>query len=188
MHPDSQLLPGAGALALAPPAGSLGAASDPVSRRDPVPAAPRFFIRTYGCQMNVHDSQKVANLLHHAGYGAADDENGADLLIINTCSVREKAEHRLYSDLGALRQWKSERKGRLLGVAGCVAQQEGDGVLRRFDHVDFVYGTHNLRWVPEMVSAAAEGAWPDRLRAWPTASRSGTAFSAPAPTPTRAGG
>jgi tRNA-2-methylthio-N6-dimethylallyladenosine synthase len=108
--------------------------------------------------MNVHDSQKVANLLHHAGYGPADDENGADLLIINTCSVREKAEHRLYSDLGALRPWKSERKGRVLGVAGCVAQQEGDAVLRRFDHVDFVYGTHNLRWVPEMVSAAAEGA------------------------------
>jgi tRNA-2-methylthio-N6-dimethylallyladenosine synthase len=122
-----------------------------------VPAAARFFIRTYGCQMNAHDSEKVANLLHHAGFAAADDESSADLLIVNTCSIREKAEHRLYSDLGTLREWKSARAGRVLGVAGCVAQQEGDAVLRRFDHVDFVYGTHNLRWVPHMVSAAADG-------------------------------
>ena len=72
-----------------------------------MPAAKQFFLRTYGCQMNVHDSQKVANLLHHAGYAAAGDESEADLLIINTCSIREKAEHRLYSDLGVLREWKS---------------------------------------------------------------------------------
>ena len=120
-------------------------------------AAPRFFLRTYGCQMNVHDAEKVANLLHHAGYDAAGDESDADLLIVNTCSIREKAEHRLYSDLGALRDWKSARRGRVLGVAGCVAQQEGDAILRRFGQVDFVYGTHNLRLVPEMARAAADG-------------------------------
>jgi tRNA-2-methylthio-N6-dimethylallyladenosine synthase len=122
-----------------------------------VPAPPRFFLRTYGCQMNAHDSQKVANLLHHAGYRAALDESDADLLIINTCSIREKAEHRLYSDLGVLRAWKSERAGRVIGVAGCVAQQEGDALLRRFTHVDFVYGTHNLRLVPELAAAATAG-------------------------------
>ncbi|MCZ6712969.1 MAG: tRNA (N6-isopentenyl adenosine(37)-C2)-methylthiotransferase MiaB [Deltaproteobacteria bacterium] len=118
---------------------------------------PRFFIRTYGCQMNVHDSHKVANLLLHAGYSSAEDEAEAELLIINTCSIREKAEHRLYSDLGVLRDWKAERDDRVLAVAGCVAQQEGDALLKRFGHVDFVFGTHNLRFVPDMASAARDG-------------------------------
>jgi tRNA-2-methylthio-N6-dimethylallyladenosine synthase len=107
--------------------------------------------------MNVHDSEKVANLLHHAGYATAERESDADLLVINTCSIRDKAEQRLYSDLGALRRWKAERPGRLLGVAGCVAQQEGDAILRRFQQVDFVFGTHNLRLVPHMLEAARDG-------------------------------
>lgn len=107
--------------------------------------------------MNVHDSEKVANLLHHAGYAAAERELDADLLVINTCSIRDKAEQRLYSDLGALRAWKAARPGRLLCVAGCVAQQEGDAILRRFQQVDFVFGTHNLRLVPHMLDAARRG-------------------------------
>ena len=119
--------------------------------------APRFYLRTYGCQMNVHDSEKVANLLLHAGWVTADDPEQAELLVINTCSIREKAEQRLYSDLGALRAWKEAAPGRLLGVGGCVAQQEGDAVLRRFPHLDFVYGTHNLRLVPALAEAAAAG-------------------------------
>lgn len=117
----------------------------------------RFHIRTYGCQMNVHDSEKVSNLLLHAGFGETDAVDDADVLIVNTCSIREKAENRLYTDLGLLREWKAARAGRVLGVAGCVAQQEGDAVLRRFRHVDFVYGTHNLRFVPEMALAAERG-------------------------------
>ena len=116
-----------------------------------------FAIRTFGCQMNVHDSDKVANLLLHSGYEAADEPESADLLVINTCSIREKAEHRLYSDLGRLREWKALRPGRLLGVGGCVAQQEGDGILTRFPQVDFVFGTHNLRHVPSMIRAAESG-------------------------------
>jgi tRNA-2-methylthio-N6-dimethylallyladenosine synthase len=128
------------------------------ARREPDDVAPpRFCIRTHGCQMNVHDSEKVANLLHHAGYTGAEHEDDADLLLINTCSIREKAEHRLYSELGTLRAWKAERAGRLVGVSGCVAQQEGDALLARFPQVDFVFGTHNLRFVPEMVSAARRG-------------------------------
>ena len=107
--------------------------------------------------MNVHDSQKVSALLAHAGYRIADDPEDADLLIVNTCSIREKAEHRLYTDLGRLREWKQQRAGRVLGVAGCVAQQEGDAILRRFAAVDFVYGTHNLRWVPVLAAAAEQG-------------------------------
>jgi tRNA-2-methylthio-N6-dimethylallyladenosine synthase len=117
----------------------------------------RFHIRTYGCQMNVHDAEKVANLLAHAGWTATDVDGEADLLIVNTCSIREKAENRLYTDLGLLRTWKEARPGRILGVAGCVAQQEGDAILRRFRGVDFVYGTHNLRLVPALVAAAEEG-------------------------------
>jgi tRNA-2-methylthio-N6-dimethylallyladenosine synthase len=117
----------------------------------------RFAIRTFGCQMNAHDSEKVANLLLHAGWGAADDAEAADLLLVNTCSIREKAEHKLYSDLGLLRRWKEERPGRLVGVGGCVAQQEGDALLARFPQVDFVFGTHNLRLVPALADAAEEG-------------------------------
>jgi len=117
----------------------------------------RFHIRTYGCQMNVLDSHKVAALLAGAGYGATAEPDDADLLIVNTCSIRDKAEQRLYADLGRLRTWKQERPGRVIGVAGCVAQQEGDAILRRFAAVDFVYGTHNLRLLPALVAAAERG-------------------------------
>jgi tRNA-2-methylthio-N6-dimethylallyladenosine synthase len=118
--------------------------------------ARHFAIRTFGCQMNVHDSDKLANLLLHAGY-AAGEPDAADVLVVNTCSIREKAEHKLYSDLGVLRQWKAERPGRVLGVGGCVAQQEGDAILARFPQVDFVFGTHNLRLVPALLAAAEAG-------------------------------
>jgi tRNA-2-methylthio-N6-dimethylallyladenosine synthase len=117
----------------------------------------RFAIQTFGCQMNVHDSEKVSNLLLHAGWVQAPALEAADLLVVNTCSIREKAEHRLYSDLGQLRRWKEARPGRLLGVGGCVAQQEGDSLLARFPQVDFVFGTHNLRLVPALVEAAQTG-------------------------------
>ncbi len=117
----------------------------------------RFHIRTYGCQMNALDSQKVAALLSGEGYRATAELEDADLLIINTCSIRDKAEQRLYSDLGRLREWKESRPGRVIGVAGCVAQQEGDAILRRFAAVDFVYGTHNLRFVPALVASAERG-------------------------------
>ena len=117
----------------------------------------RFWIRTHGCQMNVHDSEKVANLLLHDGWELARGMGDAELLILNTCSIRDKAEHRLYSELGTLREWKQSAPGRTVGVAGCVAQQQGDALLRRFPQLDFVYGTHNLRRVPEMAAAALRG-------------------------------
>ncbi len=116
----------------------------------------RFSISTFGCQMNAHDSGKVASLLLHDGWVAAE-AGVADLLLINTCSIREKAEHKLYSDLGRLRSWKEERPGRLVGVGGCVAQQEGDALLARFPQLDFVFGTHNLRMVPALVASAEAG-------------------------------
>ena len=131
----------------------------------------RVLVRTYGCQMNVHDSEKVANLLHHHGYRAVSELADADLLIVNTCSIREKAEHRLYSDLGALRAWKQTAPDRVLAVGGCVAQQEGDALLRRFDQVDFVFGTHQLRLVPAMAEAARRGRRAVRVEESPSLER-----------------
>ncbi len=130
----------------------------PGSGRIGIPLDPqRFIVRTYGCQMNVHDSEKVAALLEGAGLVAGANEQDADLLVINTCSIRDKAEHQLYSDLGLLRAWKAERPGRMVAVGGCVAEQLGDGLLGRFSHVDFVFGTHQLRSVPGLVEAARAG-------------------------------
>jgi tRNA-2-methylthio-N6-dimethylallyladenosine synthase len=142
-----------------------------------------FHVWTYGCQMNVHDTEKLSNLLLHAGWRSCDDGEQADLLLINTCSIREKAEHRLYSDLGALRAWKAARPGRVLGVGGCVAQQEGDALLRRFPHLDFAFGTHNLRLVPRLADAAREGERAARVEE----SRSLERFDFPARHPAFAG-
>ena len=129
-----------------------------VSRIEPVESpGRRFHIRTYGCQMNVHDSDKLSNLLYHNGLEAADSADAADVLVINTCSIRDKAENQLYSDLGSLRGWKEALPGRVIGVGGCVAQQVGDSLLKRFPHLDFVFGTHNLRLVPSMLEAARKG-------------------------------
>jgi len=129
-----------------------------VDPKSPAQARPeRYFIRTFGCQMNVHDSEKVANLLRHEGLGEAGSLEQADLLVINTCSIRDKAEQHLYGDLGRLRAWKEARPGRVLGVGGCVAQQVGDSLLSRFRHLDFVFGPQNLRLVPTLIAAARQG-------------------------------
>jgi tRNA-2-methylthio-N6-dimethylallyladenosine synthase len=112
----------------------------------------RFHIRTFGCQMNQHDAEKMANLLHHAGYRPAETPDDADVVLIHTCSIREKAEHKLYSELGALLE--SKARGRVIGVAGCVAQQEGDALLRRFPRLDFVFGPQNIVHLPSMVDSA----------------------------------
>jgi tRNA-2-methylthio-N6-dimethylallyladenosine synthase len=107
--------------------------------------------------MNVHDSEKVAALLEGAGFVAGESEGQADLLVINTCSIRDKAEHQLYSDLGLLRAWKAEKPGRMVAVGGCVAEQQGERLLGRFSHLDFVFGTHQLRRIPELVASARAG-------------------------------
>jgi tRNA-2-methylthio-N6-dimethylallyladenosine synthase len=115
----------------------------------------RFHIRTFGCQMNQHDAEKMANLLHHAGYRPAADADSADVVLIHTCSIREKAETKLYSELGSLLEAKRERPELIVGVAGCVAQQEGGKLLRRFPALDFVFGPQNLGQLPQLVSAAS---------------------------------
>lgn len=115
-----------------------------------------LYIETFGCQMNVNDSEKVAALLKGEGYTPTPYASAADLIIVNTCSVREKAEHKVYSYLGRFRGLKRERRF-LLGVGGCVAQQEGARLLKRVPWLDLVFGTHNLHLLPEMVRSAEQG-------------------------------
>ena len=110
----------------------------------------KYFIETFGCQMNVHDSERLAGLLDQAGYEAADAPNQADLVVINTCSVRERAEEKLYTELGQVPNNESGQRP-IVAVTGCVAQQEGRALLRRGRPVDLVVGTQALHRLPQMV-------------------------------------
>jgi tRNA-2-methylthio-N6-dimethylallyladenosine synthase len=119
--------------------------------------ARKYLIETYGCQMNVHDSERMAGLLEQAGYEATADERDADVVLINTCSVREKAEEKLFTRLGEFRQMELETGHRpVVAVAGCVAQQEGRQILRRSKDVDVIIGTQNLKRLPVLVNQAVE--------------------------------
>jgi tRNA-2-methylthio-N6-dimethylallyladenosine synthase len=118
----------------------------------------KYFIETYGCQMNVHDGERMAGLLDQAGYEATVDDRDADVIVINTCSVRERAEEKLFTRLGELKQRALEEGERpVVAVAGCVAQQEGARILRRSSAVDVVIGTQNIRRLPMLVDEAVEG-------------------------------
>ena len=117
----------------------------------------RFYIETFGCQMNVNDSEKVAGLLEAEGYEATASRDAADVVFINTCAVREKAADKLYHALGRLKRAKRERPGLVIGVGGCVAQLEGTAVLDRAPQVDVLVGTHNLSSVPDLVRRARAG-------------------------------
>jgi tRNA-2-methylthio-N6-dimethylallyladenosine synthase len=122
-----------------------------------MPRKSRYYIETFGCQMNVNDSEKVAGLLAADGYEAAASREDADLVFINTCAVREKAADKLYHALGRLKRLKRERPEMVVGVGGCVAQLEGTAVLERAPHVDVLVGTHNLSSVPSLVRKARGG-------------------------------
>lgn len=111
----------------------------------------KFFIETHGCQMNEHDTEKISGLLLQYGMLPAAGMDEADLILLNTCSVREKASHKVFSRLGELRILKSGKPGLVIGVAGCVAQQEGDRITRKAPHVDFVVGTHQYHTIPEIL-------------------------------------
>lgn len=120
---------------------------------------PGVYIRTFGCQMNEYDSAKLYRLLERS-YRPVDSPEKASLILINTCSVREKPELKLYSLLGEYRQLKERNKQLLIGVGGCVAQQEGQAIVRRSKAVDFVFGTHNLSLVPALITSRLAGAAP----------------------------
>ena len=120
--------------------------------------AKKLFIKTYGCQMNVYDSARMADVLAPLGYAAAQHAGEADLVILNTCHIREKAAEKVYSELGRLRRLKQARADRggrmLIAVAGCVAQAEGEEMLRRAPAVDLVLGPQTYHRLPELVARA----------------------------------
>ncbi|WP_312565559.1 tRNA (N6-isopentenyl adenosine(37)-C2)-methylthiotransferase MiaB [Comamonas sp.] len=119
----------------------------------------KVFIKTFGCQMNEYDSDKMADVLGAAqGYEATQDMEEADLILFNTCSVREKAQEKVFSDLGRIKHLKE--KGVLIGVGGCVASQEGDEIIKRAPYVDVVFGPQTLHRLPELLNARAAKAKP----------------------------
>lgn len=136
--------------------------SDAVSGSVPedgtLPARRKLFIKTYGCQMNVYDSERMAEVLHPLGYEIGDTLDDADMVILNTCHIREKASEKVFSELGRIRPAqiaKSQSGGRMiLAVAGCVAQAAGAELLRRAPHVDIVLGPQTYHRLPEMVARA----------------------------------
>jgi tRNA-2-methylthio-N6-dimethylallyladenosine synthase len=118
------------------------------------PTAPKkVFIRTFGCQMNVYDADKMADILEaEKGYVKTDSAEDADLILLNTCSVREKASEKMFSDLGRLREIKKIKPDVLIGVGGCVASQEGEALIKRAPYVDLVFGPQTLHRLPAMIT------------------------------------
>lgn len=112
------------------------------------------YIETFGCQMNKSDSEHMLGLLDEIGYHQISDIKDADLMILNTCAIRENAEDKLYSYLGAWRKLKEKRPGTMIAVGGCVAQDAGASMIKRVPYVDVVFGTHNLHRLPDLVLKA----------------------------------
>ena len=115
----------------------------------------KLFIKTMGCQMNEYDSDKMADVLREShGYELTDKVEEADLLLVNTCSIREKAQEKVFSELGRWRPLKEARPGVMIGVGGCVASQEGEGITQRAPFVDVVFGPQTLHRLPELIENA----------------------------------
>ncbi len=115
-----------------------------------------FYLETFGCQMNVVDSERIVDLLEGIGYAQVDAADQADLVLLNTCSVREKAERKVYGHLGRFKPIKDQRPELIIGVGGCVAQQEGEKMLETVPYLDLVFGIHNVHRLPELVLQAEE--------------------------------
>src|SRR5207249_3008188 len=113
----------------------------------------KLYIRTFGCQMNEYDSDKMADVLHAAeGLALTERPEDADVILFNTCSVREKAQERVFHDLGRVRELKAVRPDLILGVGGCVASQEGAAIVRRAPYVDVVFGPQTLHRLPQLIA------------------------------------
>jgi tRNA-2-methylthio-N6-dimethylallyladenosine synthase len=112
----------------------------------------KIYIKTFGCQMNEYDSDKMADVLNASdGLIKTDTPEDADVILLNTCSVREKAQEKVFSDLGRLRELKLLKPDLMIGVGGCVASQEGDAIVKRAPYVDLVFGPQTLHRLPEML-------------------------------------
>jgi tRNA-2-methylthio-N6-dimethylallyladenosine synthase len=118
----------------------------------PVPR--RFLVRTYGCQMNEHDSERIAGLLAAEGMEATDSLDDADVVVLNTCCIRENADNKLYGQLGRLKALKAQRPELQIAVGGCLAQKDRELIVQRAGHVDVVFGTHNLAHAPALLAEA----------------------------------
>src|SRR5262249_43836381 len=122
----------------------------------------KLCIKTYGCQMNVYDSARMADLLAPLGYAPTEEADKADMVVLNTCHIREKAAEKVYSELGKLKRIKDERKASgadlVIAVAGCVAQAEGEEIIARQPAVDIVVGPQSYHRLPEMIAKIARGA------------------------------
>ena len=117
-----------------------------------------FFIKTYGCQMNEHDSENISALLTSLGFEEVDDYNKADLVLLNTCSIRENAHNKAFGMLGRLKHLKGEKKDLIVGLCGCMAQEKSvvDEILKDYKWVNFVIGTHNMSELPKIIDKAIE--------------------------------
>lgn len=120
----------------------------------------RYYIETFGCQMNVHDSQRMEDSLQASGWQCTSKAEDADLIVFNTCSIREKAEHKLRSEMGRLRPLKTANPDLVIAIAGCVAQQEGEALLRDIPHVDILVGPDNLAELPMLTETIRLGGPP----------------------------
>ncbi len=121
--------------------------------QDPTPPARKLFIRTFGCQMNEYDSAKMADVLHDdQGVELTQDPEEADIILFNTCSVREKAQEKVFSDLGRVQHLKQNKPDLIIGVGGCVASQEGEAIVKRASYVDVVFGPQTLHRLPELIA------------------------------------
>ena len=131
----------------------------PPVQRDTAGVTRKLFIKTYGCQMNVYDSERMADILAPLGYAETGSPDDADMVILNTCHIREKAAEKVFSELGRIRKLKDRRRAAgadmVIGVAGCVAQAEGDEIVRRAPFVDIVFGPQSYQHLPEMLARAA---------------------------------
>ncbi|MBM7572102.1 tRNA (N6-isopentenyl adenosine(37)-C2)-methylthiotransferase MiaB [Aquibacillus albus] len=119
----------------------------------------KFLIRTYGCQMNEHDTEVMAGILTNMGYESTDDTNEADIILLNTCAIRENAENKVFGEIGHLKPLKLEKPDLILGVCGCMSQEEAvvNRILKKHPFVDLIFGTHNIHRLPNLIKEAMFG-------------------------------
>lgn len=120
---------------------------------------PLAFVKTYGCQQNVNDGEKIKGILSQLGYGLTDDKELADFIIYNTCAVRENAEVKIFGNVGALKHYKKRKENLIIGVCGCMVQQEhiAEKIKKSYPYVDLVFGTHSLQNIPEIIYKKLSG-------------------------------
>lgn len=119
----------------------------------------KYLIRTYGCQMNYHDTENMAGILRELGFTETDREEDADIILLNTCAIRENAENKVFGEIGNLKALKTEKPELILGVCGCMSQEEAvvNRILQKHQHVDLIFGTHNIHRLPQLLKEAIFG-------------------------------